>query len=125
MWMKKVVMLWAASLAFTSIHAAGAPMALRVELEAVATGQAPLERDLHLTLRTQAGEPLRSARVQVTVDMPSMPMMHRLPTVTATPGREPGVYIARVKLEMPGEWAARIDVTQPARLSAVRRFTVR
>lgn len=98
------------------------PTALDLEFLAKPTGR-PLEMDLVVILRDKAGgAPVSGARIEINVDMPSMPMMHRVPKTVAAPAAEPGHYAARVKLEMGGEWAARILVTEPARLNTVRKF---
>jgi hypothetical protein len=47
--------------------------------------------------------------------MPSMPGMHSVRPVRAKPGGKPGVYSARVVLEMHGEWALKISVSGPLR----------
>lgn len=98
---------------------------LSVDLSVQPTAKAGLERDIVLRIRDASGVLLKDAAVVVSVDMPSMPMAHHVPKTTAKPGAEAGVYIARVTFEMPGEWAARIEVSKPVRASAVRKFVVR
>lgn len=100
------------------------PRSVDVTFRANPTGK-KLQRELVVTLRSKVdGKPLVDAIVHIDVDMPSMPMMHRVPQVQARPGEVPGEYRARVNLEMAGEWAARITVKSPLRLNVVRKFNV-
>lgn len=85
----------------------------------------PLERVATITLKDPAGQPIAGARIEINVDMPSMPMMHRVPMTVAEPTGEPGSYRARFTLEMAGQWAARIEVKQPLRMVVVKRFEAR
>ena len=63
----------------------------------------------------KSGAPLEGAKLVVGADMPSMPLAHNIRPVTATPGGGPGMYEARLELEMHGEWALRLDVSGPLR----------
>ena len=63
----------------------------------------------------KSGAPLTGAKLVVGADMPSMPLAHNVRPVTAAPGGEPGMYEARLELEMHGEWALRLDVSGPVR----------
>lgn len=90
----------------------------------VLAGAKPLERELVVTLKDAKGAPVEGVTVEIAVDMPSMPMMHRVPTVHAKPAGAAGRYAAKVEVEMPGEWAARITVSRPHRGSWVRKFQV-
>ena len=47
--------------------------------------------------------------------MPSMPMMHNVRPVAATPGAQAGTYQARVTLEMHGDWALQLNLSGPLR----------
>jgi len=91
-----------------------------IAFEARPTGVA-MERHLVITL-TDAGRPVSDATVEVTVDMPSMPMIHRVPKSRAVPTGKPGQYAAKVTLEHAGEWAARIVVDKPRRATFVEKF---
>jgi hypothetical protein len=84
----------------------------------------PLEREALITVKDPHGQPVLGARIEVTVDMPSMPMMHKVPMVVAEPAAEPGTYQARFTLEMAGEWVAQIEMKQPQRAKIVKRFKV-
>ncbi|MBM3580826.1 MAG: FixH family protein [Alphaproteobacteria bacterium] len=83
----------------------------------------PLERKLMIVLK-DGGKPVSDAIVEIDVDMPSMPMMHRVPKTKAMPSGAPGEYSANIILEMPGEWAARVAVDKPRRTTAVYKFQV-
>ena len=59
--------------------------------------------------------PLSGARFTVRADMPSMPMAHNLKPVTATPLDEPGLYRARIEVEMAGDWVLELKLSAPFR----------
>lgn len=82
----------------------------------------PLERVATLVVSDRAGKPLTAAEIEVSLDMPSMPGAHRIPAVRALPTSTPGVYAARLQLEMAGEWTARIEMKSPERLKMFRKF---
>ncbi|MBB4261360.1 FixH family protein [Bradyrhizobium sp. CIR3A] len=82
------------------------------------------EYEALIRLKDSGGTPVNGARIEIDIDMPSMPMMHKIPRVTAVPGQEPGVYHANFKVEMAGAWAARIEVDGSVRASVVKRFKV-
>lgn len=93
-----------------------------VTFQAQPTGK-PLERKLLIVLK-DGGKPVTDANIEVDINMPSMPMMHRVPKAKATPSGTPGEYSASVTLEMRGEWAARIVVDKPQRTTVVHKFQV-
>jgi hypothetical protein len=94
-----------------------------VEWRVAATGK-PLEREATITLIDAHGKPIDNAQIEITVDMPSMPMMHRIPKIIARPASEQGQYTVRFTLEMAGEWAAQIEVMRPQRTRVIKRFKV-
>jgi hypothetical protein len=63
----------------------------------------------------RGGEPLSGAQIMVDADMPSMPMAHHVRPVKAQPTKTPGEYRARLDLEMPGQWAVKLRLSQPVR----------
>ncbi|HYD57247.1 MAG TPA: FixH family protein [Burkholderiales bacterium] len=68
------------------------------------------------TIRLQRGaKPLQGARVSVGADMPSMPMAHNIRPVVARSGKAPGEYLARLDLDMIGEWAIKLRLSGPVR----------
>lgn len=73
---------------------------------------------------SRTNEPLTGIDLSVGADMPSMPMMHNVRPVKATPGREKGTYQAHIELEMAGEWALQLNLSGKLRdrLVQVLRF---
>ena len=68
------------------------------------------------------GEPLDGAQVSVGADMPSMPMAHNVKPVKARPGKNPGEYLARLDLEMQGEWLVKLRISGPVRDQVVKKL---
>jgi hypothetical protein len=64
---------------------------------------------------TRNQEPLKGAQITVSADMPSMPMAHSVRPVKAKPGKTAGEYLARLDLEMSGEWAVKLRLSGPVR----------
>ena len=82
--------------------------------------------DCRIALRDAAsGKPVTGAEVSVGADMPSMPMAHNVRPVKARPGKDPGVYTARLELEMSGEWAVKLNVRGPVRDVIVKKIDFR
>lgn len=67
------------------------------------------------------GAPLTGAQLTVGADMPSMPMAHAVKPVAARSAGEPGLYRARIELEMTGEWALQLELSAPFRDRIVSR----
>jgi hypothetical protein len=67
------------------------------------------------------GAPLTGARFTVGAGMPSMPMAHAVKPVPAISAGEPGLYRARIELEMAGEWALQLTLSAPFRDRIVSR----
>ena len=63
----------------------------------------------------RGGAPLAGVQLSIGADMPSMPMMHNVRPVKATPGATAGTYQARLELEMHGDWAVQLNLSGPAR----------
>lgn len=63
----------------------------------------------------RGGRPLDGVQVVLGADMPSMPMAHNVAPVKAKPGAKPGEYLARLDLEMTGEWAVKLRLSGPVR----------
>ena len=103
------------------LAAAAQGAVLRLEWQ-VLSATKPLERELVVTLKDARGSPVEGAQVDIEVDMPSMPMMHRVPVARAKPTGAPGRYSAKVEMEMAGEWAAKVSVAAPYKASWVRKF---
>ena len=71
--------------------------------------------------KRQSGDPVTDAEFTVGADMPSMPGAHNVRPVPAIPLGAPGLYGARIHLEMLGEWAIKIDITKPDRDRVVEK----
>lgn len=97
----------------------GAP--LRVDWTLTKTG-ATLKREAVISVTDRAGNPVVDADVQLSIDMPSMPGMHKVPTIKARPSGTAGRYAASFELEMPGEWVAQIEVKAPVRVKTIKKF---
>jgi hypothetical protein len=82
------------------------------------------ECTIKLTNR-RTGAPIEKAQVTVGADMPSMPLAHNVPPVSASETARAGEYQARVTLEMLGDWALRLRVAGPLedQLVEVLNFT--
>ena len=68
------------------------------------------------------GKPLTGAQLSVGADMPSMPMAHNLRPVKAKAGERPGEYLARLDLEMHGEWAVKLRISGALREQLVLHY---
>jgi hypothetical protein len=75
-----------------------------------ASGKLQYDCAIKLT-NARTGEPLTGVALTIGADMPSMPMMHNVRPVKATPGQEAGVYQARIVLEMYGDWALQLNIS--------------
>jgi hypothetical protein len=71
----------------------------------------------------RGAEPVPGLNIVVGADMPSMPMAHNVKPVKARAGKEPGEYLARLDLEMAGEWAVKLRLSGPVRDVLVVRYT--
>lgn len=63
----------------------------------------------------KSGVPMDGAKIVVGADMAAMPMAHNVKPVTAMPTGKPGMYHARIHLQMHGDWTLKLDVSGPAR----------
>ncbi len=75
-----------------------------------------------MVTRRTSGDPITDAEFMVSADMPSMPGAHNVRPVPAVPHHEPGLYTARIHLEMLGEWAVKLDFSKPDRDRVVRKL---
>jgi len=66
-------------------------------------------------------QPLTGASIMVKADMPAMPMAHNVKPVKAMPMGKPGMYHAKLHLEMYGEWALKMTVSGPTRDVVIRK----
>ena len=70
----------------------------------------------------KSGKPVSGAEVSVGADMPSIPMAHTVRPVKAKPGKAPGEYLARIELEMAGEWSLKLNARGPVRDVIAKKF---
>ena len=73
------------------------------------------DEEFYLTFKDASGKPVDVGAVALNFHMPgmgTMPVMNDATTFTTT--TTPGVYHAKVKLEMAGEWQAQIAYEGPA-----------
>jgi hypothetical protein len=66
-------------------------------------------------------KPIKGAKLNIKADMPSMPMAHNVRPVNAMAMGKPGLYHARLQLEMYGEWALKMRVTGPTRDIVIKK----
>ena len=106
---------WACALTLLLPAGASAQVRARADVACRPTATA-LQYDCTVRLaNARSGEPLGGVTLTVGADMPSMPMMHNVRPVAATPGQEAGTYQARVTLEMHGDWALQLNLSGPVR----------
>ncbi len=102
--------------------AAGAGERAKADVDCKATAE-KLVYDCTIVLMSKnSGEPIPGAKISVKANMPSMPMAHNAPPVTAMATGKPGNYHARLTLEMLGEWALTLDVSGPLRDRLVKKL---
>ena len=95
---------------------AGAGERKAAEVECTPVEQQALVYDCMITLKGRKSDtPVVDAEFTVGADMPSMPGAHNVRPVPAEPHGAPGMYRARIELEMTGEWVLRLDFTRPSR----------
>lgn len=122
--MRKVALLALAMMASLGVGNALATDRVHAIVACRAAGE-KLAYDCTIKLtNARTGAALDSARVTIGADMPSMPMVHNVPPVTATATGAPGEYQAHVRLEMHGDWALRLTVAGALRdeVVEVRNF---
>jgi len=86
------------------------------EVECAAVEGQELVYECMITLKgRKSGTPIADAEFMVGADMPSMPGAHNVRPVPAEPHDTPGMYRARIELEMTGEWNLKLDFTKPDR----------
>ena len=93
------------------------------EVECLPVEDQTLVYDCMITLEGKtSGTPIAKAEFTVGADMPSMPGAHNIRPVPAEPHGTPGTYRARITLDMPGEWALKLDFTKPNRDRLVEKL---
>jgi hypothetical protein len=110
----------AAALLFASADLHAADVRANADVTCAPTARA-LHYDCTIKLTdARTGAPLSGVSLTVGADMPSMPMAHNVRRAKAHAAGEPGVYAARIELEMHGDWALRLDITGPLRDRVVK-----
>ncbi len=102
--------------------AASAGERAKADLDCKATGEKLVYDCTIMLMNKTSGDPIPGAKIVIKAEMPSMPMAHNAPPVTAKAMGEPGTYHARLKLEMHGEWALTLDVSGPLRDRLVKKL---
>lgn len=93
------------------------------EVECTAVENRALVYDCMIVLKAgKSGVPVVDAEFTVGADMPSMPGAHNVRAVPAEPHGMPGMYRARIELEMMGEWVLKLDFTKPRRDRLVKKL---
>ena len=93
------------------------------EVECTPVEEQALTYDCTIALRgRKSGEPIVDAEFHVGADMPSMPGAHSVRPVPAEAQPVPGTYRVRLQLEMTGEWALKLDFTEPDRDRVVKKL---
>ncbi len=86
----------------------------QVGLQCVSYGTGPLLA-CTVQLSRKDGGSLEGAQVTLGALMPSMPMVHTVKPVKASPTSKPGEYKGTLALEMLGVWTVEVDVSGPLR----------
>jgi hypothetical protein len=115
----KGLVAFAALVAFPTVATAGERAQAMVSCQETAK---KLVFDCQIMLMgAKSKRPLTGAAVVVKADMPSMPMAHNVRPVKAMAMGKPGMYHAKLHLEMYGEWALKMTVTGPTRDIVIRK----
>ena len=102
---------------------AGADERKAAEVACTPVEERALVYDCTIALKAgKGGAPIADAEFTVGADMPSMPGAHNVRPVPAEPHGMPGMYRARIELEMMGEWVLKLDFTKPRRDRLVRKL---
>ncbi len=114
--------LTAASMCLFAVTASAQAPRQRVDLDC-----RPTEKSLvylcTVSVFDAAGKPVAGVDVTLSADMPSMPMAHNVKPVKAQAvGGKLGIYESRIELEMPGEWAVKLQFKAPRPDVVVRKL---
>ena len=114
--MKARMLLISAAAALVLLPSAGqGAERAKAKVECTPAGEELVYDCMIMLMGRKSGKPLADAKIVVGAEMPSMPMAHHVKPVTATAMDKPGMYHARVHLQMAGEWALTMDVSGPTR----------
>lgn len=119
----RLIRLVATALVASSIFPTGAWAAERprAHVECTPTDQKLVYDCMILLTGKKSGTAMDGVEFTVKADMPSMPMAHNMKPVKAMPVGKPGLYHARIELQMYGEWALKMDVSSPARDTIIHK----
>lgn len=110
----KIALVFAAAMAVSLSQA-------HIQIEAKLTGSAKVgENNLEVKLKGHEGNPLRKADVKVSVSSLDMDMGSASPAVTE---RGDGLYVTKVKFEMPGKWRVLVSASAANEEATSREFT--
>jgi hypothetical protein len=93
----------------------GAAERARADVECMPTDQKFVYDCLILLTAKNSGTAMDDVEFTVNAEMPSMPMAHNVRPVKAMPVGKPGMYRARIELQMYGEWVLKMEISSPAR----------
>lgn len=85
----------------------------RADVDCHPAGHGPVFDCLIRLTDMRTRTPISGAKFTVAADMPSMPMAHNVRPALAVPTAEPGVYRARLALEMYGTWTVTLQISSP------------
>ena len=94
----------------------------RADVECTPTDQKLVYDCMIMLTGKKSGTAMDGVEFTVKANMPSMPMVHNVKPVKAMPAGKPGMYHARIELEMHGEWALKLDVSSPARDTIIHKM---
>jgi hypothetical protein len=89
------------------------PQAVSVALQCTAESHPLRQRCTVQVTDRGTGRGVAGATITLLADMPSMPLVHALPPVTAAPESPPGTYRATLTLEMAGRWVVQVRIAGP------------
>lgn len=110
--MTRMMVFATAALALAAVPSASQSR-LQADLSCAAT-QEHLAYDCTVRIAdAESDEAVEGLIIEVKADMPSMPMAHNIPPVTAQLTDEPGIYAFPIKLDMFGNWSFSMRLSGP------------
>ncbi len=71
----------------------------------------------------KSGDAIAGADFKVSADMPSMAMAHNVRPVRPQATEKAGIYQGKIRLEMAGEWALKLEFRKPLRDIVIKKMT--
>ena len=120
----RLIRLLPIALVASLVFPAGAQAAerARADVECTPTDQKLVYDCMIMLTGKKSGTAMDGVEFTVKANMPSMPMVHNVKPVKAMPAGKPGMYHARIELEMHGEWILKMDVSSPARDTIIHKM---